>query len=89
MALGNFIYFFKMTPQKLVCDALLEQSSFPWPFIFDKYGALKAEKDLDAYLELIDNDPLMGLKEQGFQLQFRIYAFYHTDSILKQEVKLH
>ena len=92
-ALIGFIAYSRMTPQKMIRDAFLEYSNFPWKFVLDRYGALASEKQiLDSYFDLINNDPLMGLKEQGISttipnlcyLSFKLHLEIGSKLSLKQ-----
>lgn len=65
-AVFNFIGYSRMTPVRLVCEALSQFTEFPWKLMFNNFPILKAEKDkLMSYLDIVEHDPYAGLKFQG------------------------
>lgn len=62
----SFIGYSRMTAIKLVCEAMVQFTEFPWNIMFSNFPLLQAEHTkLMKYLEVIENDILAGQKYQG------------------------
>lgn len=65
-AVMNFVGYSRMTPVRLICEAMNQFTEFPWNIMFQNFPLLKTERDkLIKYLDVIESDSLAGLKYQG------------------------